>query len=169
MSVKPEFSRPVPVDRIGPAGQEQRIAATADECAALAARLGVPDLRAFSATFRLAPQEGGRIEARGHLAGRLVRECVVSLELFEAPVEEAFTIVFVPETVLDEAVDPEGDDEIPYAGATIDLGEAAAEQLALTLDPYPRRPGAELPPTATDEPESPFAALARQRDAWPKH
>ena len=42
---------------------------------------------------------------------------------------------------------------------TIDLGEAAAEQLALALDPYPRAPGAVL--EMEEEPEAaPFAALA---------
>ena len=168
MTQQPEFSRPVPVDRIGPTGMDQRIEASAGECAALARRLGVPEVRAFAAAFHLAPQEGGRVAARGRLSGRLVRECVVTLDLFEVPVDEAFAIVFVPETLLDEAIDLEGDDEIPFAGGTIDLGEAAAEQLALTLDPYPRRPGAALPAAAREEPESPFAALAR-RGTLPGH
>ena len=35
----------------------------------------------------------------------------------------------------------------------MDLGEAAAEQLALALDPFPRKPGASLP--ATDAEPSP--------------
>lgn len=163
MTERPEFSRPVPVDRIAPPGQEQRIEASAEECAALAVRLGVPEVRTFAASFRLVRREGGRIEGHGHLTGRLVRECVVSLDLFEAPVEEDFAVVFVPEAALEEDIDLEGEDEIPYAGGTIDLGEAAAEQLALTLDPYPRRPGAELPETAQEARESPFAVLQRPK------
>ena len=43
----------------------------------------------------------------------------------------------------------------------LDLGEAAAEQLALSLDPYPRAPGAELPEVATEAEANPFAALRR--------
>jgi len=35
------------------------------------------------------------------------------------------------------------------------------EQLALALDPYPRKPGAALPVELLDEPTGPFAALAR--------
>ena len=56
--------------------------------------------------------------------------------------------------------DPESIDEIPYEGSTIDLGEAAAEQLALALDPYPHKPGATLP-DSDEAPRNPaFAALA---------
>ena len=35
------------------------------------------------------------------------------------------------------------------------------EQLGLTLDPYPRKPGAVLPPEANDPEEGAFAALSR--------
>jgi len=160
-----EFSRPLAVDRVGAAGLMQRIEATPAECAALAGRLGVPGVPAFAATFRLSRGEAGRIAAQGRLEGRLVRDCVVTLDPFEAPVAEDFAVAFVPEESLGEAIDLEGEDEIPYAGNTIDLGEAAAEQLALTLDPYPRRPGAELPAEAMEAPGSPFAALARRRPA----
>ncbi len=41
----------------------------------------------------------------------------------------------------------------------IDLGEALAEQLALALDPYPRKPGAKLPSEASDDGANPFSAL----------
>ena len=34
-------------------------------------------------------------------------------------------------------------DVIFYEGETIDIGEAVAETLSLSLDPYPRAPGAE--------------------------
>jgi hypothetical protein len=53
------------------------------------------------------------------------------------------------------------------ADDTIDLGEVVVEQLALTLDPYPRAPGAVFDPAALpgyEAPEaevSPFAALVK--------
>ncbi len=159
MTGGPEFSRLVPVDRIGPGGIEQTVTATPAECAALAARLGVPSVLALAATFRLVRGEAGRIAATAALAGRLVRECVVSLEPFETGIAEDFAVAFVPEAALGEAIDLEGVDEIPYAGGAIDLGEAAAEQLALTLDPYPRKPGAALDAAVAGEQESPFAVL----------
>lgn len=162
MTVAPEFSRLVPVDRIGLAGPEQHIEATAAERQALAARLGVPAVLALSATFRLSRGEAGRIAATAQLAGRLVRQCVVSLEPFETDIAEDFAVVFVPEADLAEEIDLTGADEIPYTGGAIDIGEAIAEQVALTLDPYPHRPGAVLPAKVTAAPDSPFAALARR-------
>ena len=88
---------------------------------------------------------------------------MVSLEEFEATQRETFKLRFVPAGMEIDDQDPESDDEIPFDGGVIDLGEAAVEQLALDLDPFPRMPGAKLP----DEPEpanvSPFAALAALR------
>jgi hypothetical protein len=59
----------------------------------------------------------------------------------------------------------ESPDEIPYAGDSIDLGAVLAEQLALSLDPYPRKPGAALPPEAADEPETPFSILRGRKES----
>ena len=92
-----------------------------------------------------------------------MRECVVSLEPFETTQREAFSLRFVPEGQESETPDPESEDEIPYAGGTIDLGEAVVEQLALDLDPFPRKEGAELPSEADPANVSPFAALAALR------
>jgi uncharacterized metal-binding protein YceD (DUF177 family) len=43
----------------------------------------------------------------------------------------------------------------------IDLGGYVVEHLALELDPFPRKPGAEFTPPETDPEPSPFAVLAR--------
>jgi hypothetical protein len=83
----------------------------------------------------------------------------VSLDDFDAPVEEMFQVRFVSVGQETDDIDPELDDEIPFEGNGIDLGEAAAEQLGLALDPYPRGSGVEMP-AVEDEPEQhPFAAL----------
>ncbi len=92
----------------------------------------------------------------------MVQVCVVTLDEFAQPVQERFTVLFVPAGTETEDDDPEAPDQIPYEGV-IDLGEAAAEQLALALDPYPRRPDA---PELADEhgdAGGPFAALAALR------
>ena len=140
------------------------MSADADECFALALRLGIPALHQLVCRYRLRRGEAGRIAAEATLRARLVRDCVVTLDPFETEVEEEFRVVFVPEGRESDDGDPESDDEIPYNSAAIDLGEAAAEQLALTLDPYPHKPGAELPAEAQESLESPFADLARHRD-----
>ncbi|MBV9776353.1 MAG: DUF177 domain-containing protein, partial [Acetobacteraceae bacterium] len=88
--------------------------------------------------------------------------CVVTLDEFEAELTESFTVRFVPEGAESPEIDPEAEDEIPYRGRTIDLGEAVSEQLALALDLYPRRPGALLP-EAEAAPPGPFAGLGALR------
>ena len=60
-----------------------------------------------------------------------------------------------------DELDLEAEDEIPYEGTSIDLGEAASEQLALALDPFPRKPGAELPGSVGPHESGAFAALAK--------
>jgi hypothetical protein len=140
----PELHRPVVVAGIGPAGVEMEVVATAAECAAVAARLEVPAILELACRFRLRRVAEG-VAAEGRLRARLVRTCVVSLEDFEDVVGEEFVLRFVPAGTESEEIDPEAEDEVPYSGGAIDLGEAAVQQLALALDPYPRRPGAELP------------------------
>ena len=156
--MSPEFSRPQRVDGLAAGGLERRVEADAGECARLAARLDIPGIEALSCTWRLTAERRGRVLAEGHLTARLRRVCVVTLEEFPVGVDERFSVHFVPEGQEAADDDPESPDELPYEGGSVDLGEATAEQLALTLDPYPRKPGAVLPETGT-APEGPFAAL----------
>lgn len=172
MSAPAELHRPIAVGKVGPAGLEREVVATPAECAAIAARLLIPAVAALSCRFRLTPLGEGTIAAEGVLAARVTQDCVVTTDPFESEVQEAFRVRFVPESRFvepeeDDLLDLEADDEIPYAGNHIDLGEAAVEQLALALDPYPRGPGADaaeaaLPADPDDTPQSPFAALARR-------
>jgi uncharacterized metal-binding protein YceD (DUF177 family) len=157
---EPELHRPVRVDRLAP-HERHEVVATPAECAALAARMAVPAVGALSCVFRLTSAPGGVILAEGTMRARVTQICVVSLEPFKSTVEEDFRIRFVPEGAGINDEDPESDDELPYSGNTIDLGEAAAEQLGLALDPFPRDPRSTLPDSAAEGLEGPFAALRR--------
>jgi hypothetical protein len=143
--MKPELRRPVPVAEIGPSGFDSLVEANPAECVALAGRLGVPAVLSLTCRFHLTRVAFDAIAAEGHLVAMVVRTCVVSLDDFETDVAEDFRVRFVPAGTERDEIDPEAEDEIPFTGGVIDLGEAAAEQLALALDPYPRKPGAELP------------------------
>ena len=155
----PELSRPVAVDRLPPS---LVVEATAPECLQLAQRLQVPEVRSLWCRFTLRRQ-GAVVTADGVLEADVVQSCVVSLEPVEQHVADRFTVRFVPSGRETDDEDPEAPDEIPYTGATIDLGEAAAEQLALSLDPYPRDPAAELDAAALDPEPAPLGALAMLR------
>ena len=157
----PEFHRPISLDRIGTLGLDMTVTATPAECAALAIRMKLPAVLALSCVFHLLRESRDKVLARGILSATVTQTCVISLEDFEAGVREVFQVRFVPSGEEADEADPDSDDEIGFEGNMIDLGEAAAEQLGLALDPYPRMPGVEMP-SVEDEPEPhPFAALRR--------
>lgn len=158
----PELSRPIMVERIGAATRIE-VEANESEREAVARRMGLHALPLLTCAFVLSRGQGPTVQAQGVLRARVVQTCVVTLEPFEAELDEAFAVRFVPEAALNDAVEIEEEDEIPYAGATIDLGEATSEQLALALDPFPRKPGAAFSEDEAEGPSGPFAALASRR------
>ena len=164
------FTRTIRAGHIKDAPQAHVVVASAEDCAALAALYGLPAILLLRGEFWLRHERGGVITAQLHMQAKVTQICVVTLEPFEARIGEQSKLRFVPAQSLPEsegmeldAEALEGPDEIPYAGDVLDLGAALAEQLALALDPYPRKPGAALPEEFLGEPENPFAVLkARQ-------
>ena len=171
---RPEFSRPLAVERIAATGTEITIEADAEERRALARRFGIPAVHALTATFVATPWRGGGVQVRGEFAAEVEVVSVISLEPFTTEVGEPVVRYFQAETgpghkpaVLGvESLEDEEPDVV--SGGAIDLGEIAAESLALALDPYPRKPG-EVFQDAAEQPaedrqqESPFAVLSRLR------
>jgi uncharacterized metal-binding protein YceD (DUF177 family) len=158
----PEFSRPLPLGRVAPEGRSEVLDATGEECAALAARFGIPAVRALRATLRLTPEADGAIRAEGRLEAAVTQECVVTLDPVDQRVDTAIAFRLLP-SGREPAEGPDEIDEIETEHDVADLGEAVAEQLALALDPYPRAPEAVLPPEAQDGLAGAFAALAALR------
>lgn len=169
----PLFSRPVSVAEITPGGLALSVTPTPAERAALAAFNGLVAIKAMSASLRLR-QEGTGVRVAGEVVAEVVQTCVISMEPFEAAVSEPIDVHFVSAETLDalraaRAARPVDDDENspdePDAieHGRIDVGLLLAEHLTLGLDPYPKKPGAVLAPTAAgEEPAaSPFAVLRR--------
>jgi uncharacterized metal-binding protein YceD (DUF177 family) len=156
-----ELHRPFMIGQVPALGTDVLVEATPAECSALALRMGVPEVRDVRCRFHLNRLSNTIVSATGVLSARVVRTCVISAEDFEASVEESFSVRFVPLGTEQDDPDPESDDEIPYENGLLDLGEAAAEQLGLGLDPYPRAPNAELPEIEEEPEPHPFAALGR--------
>jgi hypothetical protein len=175
--IPPEFSRRVRIDDLPPAGRAVAAEASESERRALAGRLGLAGLARLQLEGEVSAIRGGtvvRLQAR--LTADVAQTCVVTLVPLERHIEAGFVRLYAAqasgEAVADEEVffDELAEDIEPLAGTHIDVGEAAAEQLALELDPYPRAPGAELPPAAdvvgfdgdggAEESRHPFARLA---------
>jgi len=157
-----EMARPYPITRIG-AGARFLVEAKPDECRKLAQRMDIQAVLSLTCRFDLRRGQNDTVDAAGLLRARIRQLCVVTLEPFDSDLVEDFTIRFVPEGAESEELDLESEDEVTYRAGILDLGEAASEQLALALDPFPRKPGAELPGNY-DLPETgAFAALSKLR------
>jgi uncharacterized metal-binding protein YceD (DUF177 family) len=96
----------------------------------------------------------------------VVQSCVVTLEPVPAQLAGEFEVLYdrTAEPAGREVVVDSGDvDVMPLEGDEIDIGEAVAEELSLSLAPYPRAPGAQTegPAPAEDPGHRPFEILAR--------
>jgi uncharacterized metal-binding protein YceD (DUF177 family) len=180
-SIPPEFPRRLPVHRGVEPEQGFAYEASASECAALAKRFGIVAVDRFSAEGVLHTLDGGRRAIlRARIRAHVVQSCVVTLEPVGADIDERFTLEYADVAIVatidkELDLDPEAaDPPDPLDGEAVDVGEAAAEQLALALNPYPRKAGAALAGEADgaklDKPaesessaakNSPFVALAR--------
>jgi uncharacterized metal-binding protein YceD (DUF177 family) len=179
-----ELSRSVVIDPWPDAGIGVDVTADAAERQALARRFDLLEVRSLRGHGRLERgDEPAEVVLRGWLEAEVVQACVVSLEPVPArlrqPIERRYRQSGVPPSEPERfqptgAIDlDDGEDEIePVSGREIDLGEAFAEELGLSLDPYPRVPGAEaIEATALGpylrlgraEPSRPFAALQQLR------
>jgi uncharacterized metal-binding protein YceD (DUF177 family) len=161
--ITPEFSRPLAAESIGTQPVERRIEAGPAEREALAGRFGLLALDRLEATLALRRDKGDVLRLEGHFLADVVQSCVVTLAPVPAHVEADFEASYSAAAVeaAEEDLDPLGDDAPePTPAGEIDLGEAVAQQLAVTLDPYPRAPGAALGPGPEAVAENPFAALA---------
>lgn len=171
----PEFSRIHRLDQIG-AG-ENRVSVTADgeERAALAKRFGFAAIDSLVADYAILRDTSG-VVARGRLSAQVTQNCSVTGDPLPIAVKEAFAIRFLPEPdaeVPDEVELSEDEcDIVFYTGSAIDLGEAAAETLLLSLDPFPRGPGAAAALKAagviSEEEVTPLGALSGLKDLLSK-
>lgn len=141
-----EFSRLYRLAALSGEPLSVRIEAGPEERDALAVRFGLLALGSLAAEARLS-RRGDRVEADGRLTASVTQSCIATAEPVEATIEELFLVEFrpPPEARPDEEVelDEKELDVVFYDAGGIDLGEAAAQTLALALDPYPRSPAAE--------------------------
>jgi uncharacterized metal-binding protein YceD (DUF177 family) len=173
-----EFSRPLALDRISATQHREEITATDKERAALAQRFDLVSLETLTASFTLKRVRKDLVRVKGRVSADLVQACVVTLDPIPARIDERFEVDFLEDAqpaVADLELDAEAAEAPePAPDGWIDLGELAAEQLGLAMDPYPRKPDAEVPsewkvepgadPVATERP-NPFAVLEKLKES----
>lgn len=172
MTVQIEFSRTIRLDTIGPAPRPLTIEADEAEREALARRFDLLEIDHLSAELDLS-RNGEAVTADGRMRAVVTQSCVASGKPVPATIDEPFRILFSspPEGRAGEEeieLSPEECDVVFYEGTSIDIGEAVAETLLLSLDPWPRAPDAEEALKAAgikrEEEVGPFAALAALKD-----
>eukprot|EP01037_Dinobryon_pediforme_P013916 gene13916-14033_t len=178
-----------------------RVVLTANpvQAAALADLNGLVAVNELTATFDIARSGRNGVKLTGEIAARVTQTCSITLEPFEADVQEKFELKYVPtssspsearhrktdymkeaqsrkdlqERVVEHSMTEEDPPEEMIDGK-IDLGALVTEFFALGIDPYPRKPGADLvaiarnipnlevdAPTGVEEKISPFSSLAK--------
>ena len=169
----PPFTHPVRVVAIRQRGTDLVLRPDEAERAALAEALGLEALDGLVATYSLS-RSGDKVKLSGEIEAELRQVCVVTLEPFSVSLKVPVKLDFAPELeeilprkIADREIDlevrlNEEDPPEPIVDGTIDLGAVTQEFLALSLDPYPRKPGVSFDAAeAGMVPESPFAALAK--------
>ena len=160
----PEFSRLVPLIRIGPEPFRQDITASAAERNAVARRLDLVSLDRLDAAVELVRENGGTILLRAEFTAEFAQTCIVTLDPVPGSVRESFSLRYgPPEAEPEDAA--AGDDEPAFellTGDAIDIGEAVTQEFSLALPPFPRAEGAVVEDTPGSAPaDRPFAGLAR--------
>jgi uncharacterized metal-binding protein YceD (DUF177 family) len=165
MSPERPWSVPLRFNEVGN-GVRRRLEPDEAARARIAAFLDLAALERLTADLEIAPEgEGTRI--RGHFEADVIYTCGVTVETFPAKVAADFAVSVVPadktsqEAVGEVEIDLDSADPPDVVeGGVIELGGYVVEHLALELDPFPRKPGAEFEPPPEEREESPFAKLA---------
>jgi uncharacterized metal-binding protein YceD (DUF177 family) len=185
----PEFRRMIEVATLGEREEKFTLAATPEERAALAKRIGVDAVEALEAEAFVRAISGDGARARVTFQAAVVQSSVVTLEPVQSRIDEAFEVEFLPRGDAAGAKGSDDEDEISLEGlgeaeapeppgevvdGWFDLGDMIAQYLSLSVDPYPRHPGEEFGEWRDDAPskerasgegkkEGPFAALKNWR------
>ena len=161
-----EFSRPFRAHDVGTHTRQQMIEATAEESAALADRFFLLDLDRLTAAIELRRDSAGiRVTGQVHASGN--QPCALTAEAVPFLITERLSLLLTdkaPDAGDIELADADLDSDV-LDGDVIDMGEIAAQALALALDSYPRKKGAKVPGVISEDEalakRSPFAGLKK--------
>ena len=158
------YSEPVRLHQLG-SGVKRTLAPDASTRARIVKALDLASLDAFTAEMELVPSAvGWRLS--GRLRASLAQTCGITLEPLPVEIDALFALTLAESVEEDsEEIIITLDDESPdlIEDGQIDLGQYAVEQLALRLDPFPRKPGAEFVQPPEPAEISPFAVLKQLR------
>ncbi len=158
------FSLVVQPSTLGPDEACFSLSADAVEREELTRRFDLVSIGRLDADLGLKWVRGGQVLClRGTVGAEITQTCVVTLAPVRNNIEETFEILYQPAPAgtvpgdqfegVDESKDggkegnfPAGPDAgiEPFYGDSLDIAEMAARELALAIDPYPRKSGVKL-------------------------
>lgn len=176
------FKHPLRVAEVPPEGLEIEIVADDAERDTLAEYNGLVAIPVLGAKLRIRRWRGDGLAVEGELRAVVRQICVLTVDEFDADIIAPVEMRFAPERAPAQpsrargartedaanraalSIGLEDDPPDPLVGGAVDLGAVVSEFLTLSLDPYPRKPGALFvePAPADDPPEtSPFLRLRK--------
>ena len=169
------WSHPIKLRELSRGDVRVRLEPDEAERAAIAAALNLQSLPALVAQLTVRPWRDGA-EITGRFEAVVEQLCAVSLDPFEQTLSGEIAVQVAPadspnaesESAGERERDPEAPDPPDVLrGDAIDLAGYVVEHLALEIDPFARKPGAEFEYAPPAEPESPFAVLQKLKDEKP--
>ncbi len=167
MSMTHPFSDVVRINQIG-AGLSRRLEPDAETRKRIARSLDLQGLENFVVDLEIKPTPStSEWTMKGRVVAHAVQTCGLTLEPLPVDVDRRFSIQLAEAATeetdeIEITLDEEGADLIE--DGKIDLGQYAVEQLVLSLDPFPRKPGAAFVQPEEPKEISPFAALKALKD-----
>jgi hypothetical protein len=158
---------PIRLREVARSALTRRIDADAEARGRIARELGLDGLNALKAELTIGPWLDGA-SIKGRWSAEAAQTCGVTLEPMTSALAGEFEVRVVPAgsanapepTEEEQVIDPDADDPPDVLDTDlIDPGGYLIEQLALEIDPFPRKPGAVFEPPDEPEPPSPFEAL----------
>jgi uncharacterized metal-binding protein YceD (DUF177 family) len=164
MEIVPEFSRLVRIAGLGSTPFRQRIEATPDERGQLSQRFDLLALDRLAAVVELRRQDGEVVLLEATFEAEFVQACTVTLDPVPGSISNRFSLIYAPMSEQQHEIDWGVDEPAlePLEGDTIDVGEAVAQELSLSLPLCPRHPDAGIDAEFFEELSGPFASLARR-------
>ena len=130
--------------------------------------LDLASMDSFGGEITVTPWlDGARIE--GRYDAELAQVCGVTADPLPVKLSGQFTLRVLPpgstnapDPAAEIVIEPDAEDPPDMLeNDVLDLTGYAVEHLALDLDPFPRKPGAEFTPPPSEPEPSPFAVLAQ--------
>jgi uncharacterized metal-binding protein YceD (DUF177 family) len=164
--------------RLPKKGEHFAGSADAEACRAIAAELGILSIESLAWTVNARPWRKDGFQVTGQVTADVSQACIVTLEPVAEHISEEINLRFLPAEKLEKTrrdellevevafdAEPEDEPEV-FSGDTFDLGPLIIEHMALGLNPYPRKAGAELGNQAEANAPADENALARALRQW---